>query len=456
MPLLLVFLLTSTGLLQSVLGDTPANCTYEDVEGKWVMHVGPTGYDNSLDCSQFKVEKSLMVELTFPNVAVDEFGNEGFWTLIYNQGFEVVVGTRKYFAFSNYTTDANKTVISHCASTLNGWSHDLVSRNWACYFGEKIDSSHSSAKRKKLAPIIKLDLERKFIPNDAYISRINSAQSLWKATHYPQVANITLGGLLRRAGGVPKLRQSCWHRPASVTEKVRKEAEDLPTTFDWRNQNGVDYVSPVRNQGQCGSCYAFGSMAMLESRLRILTSNTLQVVLSPQDVVSCSEYSQGCEGGFPYLIAGKYAQDFGTVEESCFPYMGKDSACNEQKNCLRYYATNYYYVGGYYGACNEAQMRLELVRNGPIAVSFEVYNDFIHYSGGIYNHTGLIDRFNPWEITNHVVLIVGYGTEGGVPFWIVKNSWGEEWGEQGYFRILRGVDEVSIESMAVAVTPLVP
>ena len=355
-------------------------------------------------------------------------------------------------SWPNYTTDANKTVVSHCASTLHGWSHDLVSRNWACYFGEKIASSHSSAKEEKFAPIMKLDLERNFIPNDAYISRINSAQSLWKATHYLQVADITLGGLLRRAGGVPKVRQSPRPRPAPVTA-----AEELPTSFDWRDQNGVNYVSPVRNQGQCGSCYAFASMAMLESHLRILTSNTLQVVLSPQDVVGCSEYSQGCEGGFPYLIAGKYAQDFGTVEENCFPYIGKDSACNEQKNCLRYYATDYYYVGGYYGACNEAQMRLELVRNGPIAVSFEVYNDFLHYSGGIYNHTGLTDRFNPWEITNHVVLIVGYGTEGGVPFWIVKNSWGEDGGgEQGYFRILRGVDEVSIESMAVAVTPLVP
>ena len=101
-------------------------------------------------------------------------------------------------------------------------------------------------------------------------------------------------------------------------------------------------------------------------------------------------------------------------------------------------------------------MRLELVNDGPIAVSFEVLSDFMNYKGGIYRHTGLTDGFNPWEITNHVVLIVGYGSEAGVPFWIVKNSWGEDWGEQGYFRIIRGVDEVSFESMAVAATPLVP
>ena len=172
--------------------------------------------------------------------------------------------------------------------------------------------------------------------------------------------------------------------------------------------------------------------------------------------MGCSQYSQGCEGGFPYLIAGKYAQDFGAVEESCFPYTGKDSDCISEANCTRYYGTDYYYIGGYYGACNEPQMRLELVNNRPIAVSFEVLNDFMNYKGGIYQHTGLTDRFNPWEITNHVVLVVGYGSEGGVPYWSVQNSWGEDWGEQGYFRILRGVDEVSIEGMAVAATPLVP
>ena len=76
-------------------------------------------------------------------------------------------------------------------------------------------------------------------------------------------------------------------------------------------------MSPVRNQGSCGSCYAFSSMAMNEARLRIKTLNQQQKVFSTQDIVECAEYSQGCEGGFPYLISGKYAEDFGLVEESC-------------------------------------------------------------------------------------------------------------------------------------------
>ena len=449
----LVLFLSFVGL-GTVLGDTPANCTYEEVRGYWVFYLGPTGFNNTLDCSKpFDVKRTIRVELLYPDVAQDEFGNQGFWTLIYNQGFEVVVGTRKYFAFSNYTS-VNKTVINHCSSTLPGWSHDLMSRNWACYYGQKM-TGNVSTEHKVSVQKSKVDLRRKYVPNEEFVSKINSVQSLWEATRYSEMSDWTLGDLQRRAGGL--LKTATPRPPTSpVSEELRLAASQLPDSFDWRNRDGVDFVSPIRNQAQCGSCYAFASMAMMESRLRILTNNSLQVVLSPQDVVGCSEYSQGCEGGFPYLIAGKYAQDFGAVEESCFPYLGVDSACNEKKGCMRYYATNYYYVGGYYGACNEPQMRLELVNNGPIAVGFEVLNDFMHYKGGIYRHTGLTDKFNPWEITNHAVLVVGYGSEGGVPYWSVKNSWGEDWGEQGYFRILRGVDEVAIESMALATTPLVP
>ena len=100
-------------------------------------------------------------------------------------------------------------------------------------------------------------------------------------------------------------------------------------------------------------------------------------------------------------------------------------------------------------------MRTVLVKNGPLAVSFEVYPDFQHYKGGVYVHTGLEDKFNPFQITNHVVVIVGYGREetSGQNFWTVKNSWGPDWGESGFFRIRRGSDECGIESIAVESFP---
>ena len=85
---------------------------------------------------------------------------------------------------------------------------------------------------------------------------------------------------------------------------------------DWPNVNGLNYLSPIRNQQSCGSCYTFGSMAMHEARLRIYSNNTKTTVFSTQDIVECSFYSQGCEGGFPYLVAGKYSEDFGVFEEA--------------------------------------------------------------------------------------------------------------------------------------------
>ena len=107
--------------------------------------------------------------------------------------------------------------------------------------------------------------------------------------------------------------------------------------------------------------------------------------------------------------------------------------------------------------CNEELMRLALYENGPLAVGFEVRNDFMQYKGGVYQHTGLTDKFNPFELTNHAVLVVGYGEDEatGLPFWSVKNSWGTSWGEDGFFRILRGADEVGIESMAVEAFPII-
>lgn len=93
-----------------------------------------------------------------------------------------------------------------------------------------------------------------------------------------------------------------------VTEEDLLKAKSLPEEFDWRNVDGKNFVSPIRNQGSCGSCYAFGTLGMFEARVRILSNNTKTPVFSTQDIVSCSEYSQGCEGGtflLLYLVTKK-------------------------------------------------------------------------------------------------------------------------------------------------------
>jgi len=253
--------------------------------------------------------------------------------------------------------------------------------------------------------------------------------------------------------------------PAEVL--TAKDAKAVPKFFDWRNVSGKNYVPDVRDQKSCGSCYIFAVTAMLTSRIRIATNNGQKTELSPQSVISCSNYSQGCEGGFPYLV-GKYGMDYGILTADCFNYSASDTpkcsqACKDADK-KRVWVSKYYYVGGYYGASSAATMQQEILANGPIAIGFEVYNDFFKYKGGVYVHNKskllAAELAEPgFEETNHAVLFVGWGEElvNGVtvPYWIAQNSWSAGWGEQGYFRILRGVDECACESLSVSAFPMV-
>jgi len=446
-----------------VVGDTPANCSYEDVEGSWIFYESERSGDSSIDCSAMAAVDKVRMVLKYPDTAVDEFGNIGRWTMVYNQGFEVTVAGRTYFAFSDFTQDGQK-VVSYCQRTLagRGWSHDVTVRNWACFYGKK--EGQSRPKYHDLGERV----TGIYSQSQEDAENINSRQSSWQATVYPQLNWRQMKDIFNMRGGeksklysTPRQTGSVRHRLLRRNKTDRNMKNYLPLSWDWRNVQGVNFVSDVRNQGGCGSCYAFSSLGMLEARVKILTNNTASPVFSTQDIVSCSLLSQGCEGGFPYLVAGRYAKDYGVVAEDCNPYVGKDGACST-KTCLKHYTASYRYVGGYYGGCTEQQMMKALVENGPMSVSFEVYDDFMMYKSGVYHHTGALKSkqsgasFDPFELTNHAVLLVGYGHDQQIAedYWIVKNSWGTEWGEGGYFRIRRGVDECAVESIAVEAFPI--
>ncbi len=235
----------------------------------------------------------------------------------------------------------------------------------------------------------------------------------------------------------------------------------LPCALDWRSKDGHNWMSTIRNQGSCGSCYAMAFMSALESRARIKLNKPSRHRYSTQHALSCSQYNQGCDGGFPELV-GLHVQHFGAVSEKCFPYQAQDGACRAscKGETPEKPIKNTRYIGGYYGNTSEEAMMREIHQGGPVVVAFESPQGLFSYHGGIF--TGPKPRAEdqgvagvaPWQHTNHAVVAVGWGhtmvNGKRQKYWIMRNTWGKHWGEDGYFRIRRGTDECGIESMAVA------
>eukprot|EP01086_Lenisia_limosa_P017292 TRINITY_DN83_c0_g1_i1.p1 TRINITY_DN83_c0_g1~~TRINITY_DN83_c0_g1_i1.p1 ORF type:complete len:456 (-),score=145.55 TRINITY_DN83_c0_g1_i1:30-1229(-) len=399
------------------------------------------------------------MELKYPNIAEITFGDStiyGTWTQIYNQGFEVRAAGYALFAFFDYTVDGDK-VTSLCDQTQHGtfslFSPDSLSSG-RCFRASKMKSEpltvHQSSKPIGPIPtIFKVNDDSVFHNDETHIEALNkAADGMWTAGAYPSLEGMVNSEV--------RMRHSSGRRPAGMPSALPTDhgmASQFPSHFDWRGR-----IGPVRNQGQCGSCYTFGSSEMFEDMLHISSEGKINVDIAEQHVVSCSPYSQGCEGGFTYLV-GKFFFDFGGVDESVYPYKAMDTPCKNIGSAQRYFVSDYQYVGGHYGACSEDRMIAELIERGPIGVDFEVTRNFMQYHGGIYvepeSVTGPSHEY--FEETNHAVLLVGYGVdeETGMKYWIVQNSWGEDWGESGYFRIRRGTDELGIESSAAYFVPIV-
>jgi C1A family cysteine protease len=240
------------------------------------------------------------------------------------------------------------------------------------------------------------------------------------------------------------------------------DEETLPRNWDWRDVGGVNYVPSIKSQGSCGSCYIFATVTCLETRLRIQTNNKDKTEFSKQYPLSCNFYSEGCHGGYPFFV-GKFFKEFQLVPETCFPYTATtnncSTVCDYSKFDKQYKVSHYGYLGGYYGASNEILMMKELRARGPIPGNMLVPLTFHYYKHGVYSASGLkknadklskttmVDRNLSWEQVQHSITIVGYGEEKGVKYWIGMNTWGTSFGEQGFFKILRGENECSIESM---------
>ena len=211
------------------------------------------------------------------------------------------------------------------------------------------------------------------------------------------------------------------------TIELPEPKESLPSSFDWRNYNGGDWTTSIRNQGQCGSCWAFGAIGALEAAINIEYDNPeVDMDLSEQYLVSCSP-DNGCWGGFANRSFEWMYETGGAIPESCFPYIAENGSCDDK--CPNW--ENYLLpIGNYWTAINQSDevIKQALIENGPLVADVAVYDDWFEYRHGILEHPR--QESETLEDINHQPVIVGYNDN--EQCWIVKNSWGTRWGEDTY------------------------
>ena len=301
---------------------------------------------------------------------------------------------------------------------------------------------------------------------------INSKDSTWNAVTQPTI-------------NVPEERLKSFFN--LIVEPVPEEfdvapvsqlsAVDLPDQFDAREQwPNCESIREVRDQSSCGSCWAFGAATAMSDRVCIHSNQQDQRRISTEDLLECCRIcGMGCNGGFLYttwlqwrlfgIVTGGLYQDTKWCKPYAFPPCNHHSKgpfedCDKyhfntpkcQKKCENAsYDKNYdqdkIKASKVYKVSGEQNIMKELVENGPVEAAIKVYEDFLLYKGGVYQHT------TGGFLGGHAIRIIGYGVENGVKYWLCVNSWNNNWGENGTFKFLRGSDHCGIEDSVVTGLP---
>ncbi|KAL0249402.1 hypothetical protein GEMRC1_004634 [Eukaryota sp. GEM-RC1] len=279
------------------------------------------------------------------------------------------------------------------------------------------------------------------------IHHVNNQKALWTAGLNEQFLGMTDAELKAFLNYEHIIRDAV---PVTAKDLGVNENE-IPESYDVRTNTGCGNY--ILNQGSCGSCWAFAAASSTTDRFCIATKNTSFPVLSPQELVNCDSRNHGCNGGV-YDYAHNYIRDRGLSTDKCMSYVsGKTrkaeqckQICDDGSMPVKFYHDNTPIQ--YYHTVQDIQAAI--LTHGSAKLGMAVYADFMSYKSGIYHHVSGSLR------GGHALRIIGWGVEDGVDFWTVANSWGSGWGENGYFRIRRGVNESNIESRgAIAGVPLV-
>lgn len=303
------------------------------------------------------------------------------------------------------------------------------------------------------------DNSMRIIQEDIIETVNNHPSAGWTASRNPYFSNYTVAQFKHILGVKPAPKNVL----SDVPVKTYPRSLELPKEFDARSAwSRCSTIGTILDQGHCGSCWAFGAVESLQDRFCIHFN--MSILLSVNDLLACCGFmcGDGCDGGYP-IAAWRYFVQNGVVTDECDPYFDQvgckhpgcepayatpkcEKKCKEQN--LVWQEKKHFSIDAYRINSDPHDIMVEVYKNGPVEVAFTVYEDFAHYKSGVYKHiTGGI-------MGGHAVKLIGWGTsDAGEDYWLLANQWNRGWGDDGYFKIIRGKNECGIEEDVVAGMP---
>ncbi|CAD5207012.1 unnamed protein product [Bursaphelenchus okinawaensis] len=311
------------------------------------------------------------------------------------------------------------------------------------------------------------------LTGEALVDYINEIQTTWTATKDSRFFGMKSEEVRPFLGVLDAPEQY-----QNITSTHISIKANLPTDFDARKQwpKCSKIIGTIRDQSNCGSCWAVATVSAISDRICIHSDAKTLVHVSAQDLMSCCRNcGMGCNGGYPesawdyyysqgIVSGGQYGDTHtcrpypfepcahhvdGTEYKNCPSKIEKTPACNQRcvTRYLTYSSDKHRSTGSVNVWRNEESIMQEVLTNGPVEAAFSVYEDFLTYKSGVYEHKA--GRY----AGGHAVRVIGWGVENGVKYWLVANSWNEGWGDEGTFKILRGKNHCGFEARMTSGIP---